>query len=444
MNLITQFNVKEIGGAKLNASNEMLNSIELWSEIAAGNAKWNTEAPSCGIPAAIAGALADPIDEEIKIEAEVKEIDTAMKELDKKSTEIVTNIVLYGGCVVRPIYADGLKCEIVRLGNYYPTAYDFNGNLTGAVILKKIYDGDNKYLLAENHEYKNRTHSVTLKLYKIKGESSLKEVDLSACSQTATLTPFYSFPDVDRPMIIEFRNRRTNNIDGSNIPCAIYSGYENLIEDADRQYWRMNWEQEGGELRVFADGDLFLRRGPDGKEIPLPKKLARLITKTEGNGAPDGKIYTHSPALRTDSQIKAFNEILRRIEIACNIGKGTLSTLETQPQTATQYTGGKKALYSAVDTIESELEAKFKDVAHIFAHLLGAMGYETPRTISDKVTITFNDFTRKDPAEVKAQALREVSAGIMSKEEYRVLFYGEDETTAAEKVPKTETGAFVL
>ena len=51
----------------------------------------------------------------------------------------------------------------------------------------------------------------------------------------------------------------------------------------------------------------------------------------------------------------------------CNIGSGTISDLQKATQTATQFTGGKKAFYSVVDTIEAELEEKYKDCAYVFA-----------------------------------------------------------------------------
>ena len=53
-------------------------------------------------------------------------------------------------------------------------------------------------------------------------------------------------------MIIEYRSSVTNKIDGSNVPVALINDAVDLIEKADRQFARMDWEQEAGEKRIFA------------------------------------------------------------------------------------------------------------------------------------------------------------------------------------------------
>lgn len=202
----------------------------------------------------------------------------------------------------------------------------------------------------------------------------------------------------------------------------------------------MNWEQEGGELKVFADIDLFRnRQGHNGKpeNIKLDTHLQKLFVKLNGDGTETGqKIVTHSPALRTEQQKAAFQEILKRIEQKCNVGKGTLSDIKNVQQTATQFIGGKKAFYSIVDTFESELEQKYRHCAYVFAYMAGAyLGVP----FDDEIAIEFNDMARKDPMQMKQIAMQEVSAGLMNKWEYRVQFYGETEEEAQANTPVQET-----
>ena len=45
-------------------------------------------------------------------------------------------------------------------------------------------------------------------------------------------------------MIVEFRSSVTNNIDGSNTPVALIDAAIEIIEKADEQFARMDWEQE--------------------------------------------------------------------------------------------------------------------------------------------------------------------------------------------------------
>ena len=88
------------------------------------------------------------VSREIGLEVENKDIKSAMEHIDKNVDKIVDYIALIGGCIVRPIYTNGkLQYETLPLGNYLPIAYDFDGTLTGALILKQIHNGSKKGLL---------------------------------------------------------------------------------------------------------------------------------------------------------------------------------------------------------------------------------------------------------------------------------------------------------
>ena len=446
MNLFKRYNVQSVIGPNTAISNEMLEHIDLWNLMLQGKTDWNEDAEPCGIIDCTIGELAKPVCEEIEVTTQNKALELPIKKLNECSHELVQNLVAVGGSVVRPIYANGkMQFEIVKLGNYIPTSYDLDGTLTGCVITKKITDGKKEFLLLEKHRYsayvyKNEEsgiekathkHEVQLDLYLIVGEQ-LRKASLTECSQTADLTPGYVWPDVEQPMIVEIRNRMPNKIDGSNVPCALWQGTENLVKDADKEYCRLNWEMEGGELKVFADEDLFKKRqGSNG--VKLSESLNKLLVKTNGNGMDAERITQYSPTLRTTQHIEAFNEILRRCELAWNIGKGTLSNLAAVQQTATQYTGGKKTLYSMVDSIESEFEEKYRNLAYVFAYMLNV--YEGVE-FNDEIEITYNDASRKDPVAMKQAAMQEVINGIMSKAEYRMMFYGETEEEANARVPQ--------
>lgn len=439
MALFNRYNVKEIYGIDTNTiSNVMAEHIKLWSSMMQGNAPWNEENESSGVISAIAGALSDPVSEEIEVESQNEKLAEVMKQLNERASDLVQNAVMMGASVVRPVFSNGkMQFEIIKLGDYLPTSYDFDGTLTGALLLKEFSENKKKFLLIEKHKFENRTHSVNLELYEVTNGKYIK-VALSSCSQTENLTESYKWENVDRPFIIEIRNREDNKIDGSQVPVAIYNGRENLIKDADEQYTRLKWEMEGGELKVFADADLFkkFKSDADGRPI-IPDHLRKLFIKLNGNGIGEEKITTFAPTLRTDAQISAFNQILRRIETAYNIGKGTLSDMEMVSQTATQYTGGKTVLYTKVDKLESELEQKYKHLAYVFAYMLSA--YEQI-PFDDEITVTFNDVTRKNPQLMKQEDRTDVLNGIMQKYEYRMKYYGEDEETAKANVPE-ETSA---
>lgn len=443
LNLFRNYTIEQITGVETNISTEMYRAISLWNDMMAGVAPWNDKVPSCGVLAQIAGRLDTLVSREIGIEVDNEAIKSVMEHLNKNVDAVVDYITLLGSCLLRPVYSNGkLQYELLPLGNYLPVSYDFDGTLTEALLLKQIDDGNKKFLLAERHRYTAGTHLVECELYRYNG-GVLSKASLAECRQTAELTPAYEWHGVKQPMIIEFRNHSVNKIDGSKVPVAIIAGAEDLIRDADEQYARMKWEQEAGELIVFADRDMFQRRQRrDGSvtKSELTPKLNKLIVKVEGDGSTDGKkIVEHSPALRTTQQNEMLQQIFRRIELTCNIGKGTISDMESQIQTATQYTGGRQELYAIVDKIEAEIEAKYHACASVFAHMAAA--YRLGSGNSDIRIIWNDDTTRKDMTAAKQMALQEVSQGVKNKWEYRKDFFGEDEEQARANVPEEPVAA---
>lgn len=441
MNILGLFHattIKDVTGIDTSLSSDMYNAIELWLQMMSGNAPWNIKAPPCGVLDQIAGELNVMVAREIGLEVENDVIRPAMEHINHDVDKIVEYIALVGGCIIRPIFSNGkLQYETIALGNYLPTSYDFDGTLTGALVLKQIQSGAKKWLLVEEHKYENNRHTVSCTLYR-NDNSAMKKTSLTDCPQTADITPVYTWENVKQPMIIEFRNHAVNKIDGSNVPVAIIAGAEDLIKDADEQYERMNWEQEGGKMRVFADRDMFQQRQKrDGKTegVRMTPELNKLIVQVEGDGSAEGKKITeHAPALRTAQQNEMFQQILRRIELTCKLGKGTISDMESVQMTAEQYNGGRKKLYALVDTIEDEIETKYQHCADVFAHMAAAYGIGKNNA---KITVTWNDDqTRKDIAAAKQMAMQEISAGVKNKWEYRRDFFGEDETQAKANTPE--------
>ena len=450
MNVLSYFHttrIEELTGIDTHITSTMFQRIELWAQLAAGHAPWNDKAPSCGLPSQIAGRLNYYVKREIGLDVKNDVLAQPMKHLNKNVGRVVEFIALQGSGLLRPIFAQNkLQYEIIPLGNYLPTSYDFDGTLTGALILKQLTNGKKDFLLVEAHNFDGYDHNVRLQLYENK-DGKLRATSLISCPQTAELTPEYTWRNCGRPMIVEFRSGITNKIDGSNVPVALIDAAVDLIERADEQFTRMDWEQEAGEKRVFADRDMFAdhktRDRITGEEkiekAITTKTLNRLVVRLDGNGIDGGdKIHEYSPELRTEAQEKYLQAVFKRIEQTINLGKGTISDAEQVQQTATQYSGGRQELFAIVDEIEDEIAAKYADAAEIFAYMARAYQIKGAPGTNDKelYTIKWNDDqTRKDITQAKQIAMQEVSAGVLNKWEYRRDFYGEDEATAKANVP---------
>lgn len=437
MSLISVADVERGAGIVSCLSSGMREALMLWQRMYQGSADWHVNGVvPCGVEKSIVQCLANPISEELKLDVHNRNIEKVMNRLNQSNHTITEYLVSFGSCIMRPVYSNGrVQFELVKLGNYIPLGYDIDGTLTSCAVLTQLAEGETKYTLIEVLRFDNGNSYVESSLFKnstIGNSFNLKPCPLTACNKTENISPSFVWENVKIPMFVEFRTRQTNRIDGSNVPTALISGAEDLIRQADEQWERINWEQEGGKLRVFADSDLFRKRQNDNGTQNITAKLNKLFVLLNGDSA-EGKekIKEHAPALRIEQQAKALQEILKRIEQTVGIGRGSLSDLESVQQTATQYSGSKKTLYNKVDQFESEYEEKYKDCAYIFAYMESAY-HGTP--FNDEIDVKFNDMSRKDPQAEKTEDMLEVTNGIMSKEEFRMKWYGEDEETAKSKL----------
>ena len=444
LNYFKSYKIEDLTGVETNITPAMYDRIKLWADMMSGRAPWNAEAEPCGILPQIAGRLNYFVTREIGLTVENEVLKKPMKHLNENIGKIVEYITYTGAGLLRPIYAGNkLQYEIIPLGNYLPTKYDFDGTLTGAIIMNQIATGKKTFILCELHDFDGTSHKVTNKLYE-NTDGNFRQVPLTACTKTAEITPEYVWNNCGRPMIVEYRSKLTNLIDGSNVPVALIDPAINLIEKADRQFARMDWEQEAGEKRIFADRDMFTKRTSRNGEtdtVAMGKTLNKLIQKIDGDGSANGeKIHEYSPELRTTAQNEYLQQVFRRIELTLNVGKGTVSDAESVQQTATQYSGGRQELFAIVDKIEDEIAAKYEDTALVFAYMAGAYSMRGAPSANPKpeelYTIKWNDDqTRKDIQQAKQTAMQEISAGVLNKWEYRRDFYGEDEATAKANVP---------
>ena len=103
------------------------------------NEPWTAEAKPCGILPQIAERLNYYVTREKGVDVEKEARKKPLEHVNPNVGKIVEYITYTGAGLLRPIYAaNKLQYEIIPLGNYLPTKYDFDGTLTGAIILKQI------------------------------------------------------------------------------------------------------------------------------------------------------------------------------------------------------------------------------------------------------------------------------------------------------------------
>lgn len=268
-----------------------------------------------------------------------------------------------GGIVFKP-YVCGRKILIncIHADAFYPTAYSSGGDILGAVFVEQITRDGFIYTRLEMHDFDSGKYSVQNRAYRSKNDASLgNEIPLTDIPEWADITPKADFENIERPLFAYFKMPCANNIDTSSpLGISVFSRVIPLIEEAEKQFSRLLWEFEGGELAVYAS-DSAIKHDPTGK-VSLPHGIERLIRPLGFDS--DDSYHEYAPTLRDVSLINGLNAILRRIEFSCYLAYGTLSDVQQTDKTAEEIRASKQRSFSSVNDIQHSLETALEQLIY--------------------------------------------------------------------------------
>ena len=106
--------------------------------------------------------------------------------------------------------------------------------------------------------------------------------------------------------------------------------------------------------------------------------------------------------------------------------------------TATQVISENSSLFRSIKKHEILLDSALKDMVLALVYLNNTFTSNQPININgyEDITIQFDDSIIEDTEAQKASDRQDVNNGVMSKVEYRMKYYGEDEKTAKENLVK--------
>ena len=342
----------------------------------------------------------------------------------------------------KPLPKAEIEFSFIQADKFYPLAFDNNGKITEAAFTEVKTDKDKIYTRLEHHILVGR--SVTVRNYafvsnnndlKTKGvigrtEDLGKPCPLTEVAEWASLSPEVTIDNVDRPLFAYFKMPEANTIDPySPLGVSGYSRAESLIRDADEQYSRMLWEFEGGELAIDVDRDaLKIQEIQAGQyQTTLPTKQERLFRKVDLNSEETYNVF--APALRDDSLVHGLNIILMRIEDACGLSRGTISEqVSADARTATEMRILKQRSYATNCDIQAALEDALRDTVYVMD--VYCTLYDITPSGEYEISFEWDDSIIVDSAEELQKRLDMLNAGLTSKVETRMWYFGETENQA--------------
>ena len=152
-------------------SNEMYNKKQLWQQIYEDKAPWlSNTVSSMNVGAGVASELARLVT--IEFQSEISNNDF----LNKEYQTVIDNIRNYteyacagGGVCFKPYVSDGhIDVDVVQAINFFPTAYNSGGEITGCILPETMTKGDTTYIRIEYHNFNNSEHTIINRAFKQK------------------------------------------------------------------------------------------------------------------------------------------------------------------------------------------------------------------------------------------------------------------------------------
>jgi hypothetical protein len=335
-----------------------------------------------------------------------------------------TSVLLAGADIIKTggkTTGGEVKLDLIQYSNIYPISYTQDEVLTVAFVrVEKLKDAEKFYISVHTAGEKTSIQNTiaVVKNNDIQWEDKpivemsapsfawIKPNTLNDCSETL---PFGQsiFADALAPIIdvdLAASGLRRDLSEGDQVT---FIGRELLLE-------KISGEDSNTE-RIFDNSEArFFAIPQDSLNSNEPKKQL---------------FEQHTPVIRTQQYNEAVKDSVNWALMNSGLGKGSL---DIQPMaTATQVVHTEAEKMQNKSLHEQYLEGEIIKLVKALAELSTTIG--NPIDASE-VSIVWEDSVIVDTAEMKKLAMAEIDAGVISKEEYRMKFYGETPEEAEEKI----------
>ena len=268
-------NPKQDNSIDSSVSETMIKAISLWKKMYKNKAPWvskDTGVISIGIPKLICKAFKQQVLSEMKTDIIDPNISTEVdkdkqeetktradylnnvykKKLIKKLSKVYEKALALGGVIIKPyIKNDQVYFDFNYQGEFYPIAFDDDGNIVDIAFLNQFRSGDILYTKVERQTFEYNTVTIENKAFKVKldanGDENTtqelgEEIPLTEVEKWSTLESRVEIENVEKPLYGYYCEPISNNIDmDSPLGISFFSDAKDLIQKADEQFGRLDW-----------------------------------------------------------------------------------------------------------------------------------------------------------------------------------------------------------
>lgn len=471
-------------GISIAVSSDMQLAIQQWNDMYLNQPNWKRDGlRTMNLSAAIAHEFARLIMIENQIEITGspfgKYLNTQLKNSIKDTMKAKVEVYCaLGGIAMKPYVSGGnILVDFTQADAFYPTDYDSNGTITGAIFVDAKRIGKYVYTRLETHKFERNvpvmdeslpsedgvpgeprmtnTHTVTNRAFRSEQLISTKdeydltcqrplseEVPLTEVPDWADLEPSVTIRDVEKPLFVYVRVPSANNVDKrSPLGASVYSKAVENIRDADEQYSESKFEFDALQAAIDADVSLF-KLDREGKPV-LPRGMERVYrhydVESAGSGTMNKPFFeVTAPSFRDASLFNGLDHYLKYIEFLCELSFGTISDPTSVEKTASEIEASKQRSYSAVCSMQEAWDSGLKDLVYCMSVL--AQLYELAPVGDYDVNIMWGDGILEDYDKEYQRRWSMVLAGKYKLELFLAWHFGVSVEEALKMIPEQEPG----
>lgn len=353
-----------------------------------------------------------------------------------------------------------IEFDFIQADCFYPFAFDSNGNLSEVAFIQTKVDKANVYTRLEYHKLEGNNVTIINRAFEsdanmtpeIRNTSASlgREVELSKVPEWKNIPKKAVIKNVNKLLFGYFKMPDANTVDPhSPLGISGFARATSLIKEADLQYSRLLWEYEGGELAIDIDRDALTdTKDYKGQSHTVMGHLQKRLYRPVDLGESD-TYKPYAPALRDGSMINGLNNILMRIEDVVALSRGTMAEVASEARTATELKILKQRSYSSNLEIQKALESALKDCVYamdVYCTLYNIVGdivikdgkVDTSKIGLYDVSFTWDDSILVDVETELNKRLTLLNAGLTSKREVRMWYFGETERQAQTALDKIQ------
>lgn len=230
-----------------------------------------------------------------------------------------------------------------------------------------------------------------------------------------------------------------NNLDlNSPLGVSIYANALDVLQGVDLAYDGFCEEMRLGQAKIFMNKQL-TTYDELGEHLTFDVNEKGFYYLGEGDTADRQPVTFYNPPLRTDSYFNGINNALNLLSSKVGFGENHYRFDQSGISTATQIISENSEMFRSLKKHEIILQEVLIGVCKALMYIHNNFTNSVFKfDLEANLEVKFDDSIIEDKETMKMTDRQDVNMGVMSKVEYRMKWYNEDEETAKQKLAEIE------